>query len=206
MGMGANIWRTYFLYEDTYIDAKGKMKPMNLARLYEEGVIETPEVFYCSAVSYVSQVSNGSTNYTYATEQWSYDYYIQGVDHWGIIPPAEKSSANSTGSTYKIRSAYNYLRYWKERIKRIEKLGEYPVVTDQLYDKFAGMHKDMNGDPKGWNAAWGDGHVRFVNATPSMMEDDLWLKGTFQYRWELLFRWMGKGEMDPETKERYAGW
>jgi len=185
---------TYLAYRRDYINPDGVGKPLNLARIYEEGVIESPEIFYCASLGKNTGLPK-------------YEGYMAGVDRWGDFPAGENLDRDF------IQTGYNFWRYWQERVNKFDKLKSYPLCYDMMFSIDKISHVKQDGTAKGFNVAWGDGHVAFAPATEDIMDEDVWTPATMtptvfpmiNHR-ELLFRIMGYEPMEPLARLQQLGW
>jgi prepilin-type N-terminal cleavage/methylation domain-containing protein/prepilin-type processing-associated H-X9-DG protein len=148
--------------------------PMKLGLLYETGLIDAPKVFYCPSsrlgwVRYESYILPGpwgrlpqTYNTTEGINNWvrvGYCYYPQSVEKDGDHLPL-------------VAAKY-------ERVDRNK-----TTVTDLIWD-FDNLSHVVTGKPRGLNALFGDGHVRFSNDSAAF-DPALWADtvrpGTPQFR------------------------
>lgn len=140
---------TYMVYSNLYRDSVGELVPYHLALLYETGVIDTPEVFYCPAQRENPQLGS----------RFDYDFYTKnGTIEWGseiISDPYYKGEY--------IRTSYHY---WTGGEQRLERIGSVkPIVFDVVYQWSAVAHRKSSGSgsmPQGLTTLYVDGHVAFV--------------------------------------------
>lgn len=148
--------------------------PMKLGLLYESGLIDAPKSFYCPAnrlawVRYESYISPGP---------------------WGTLPQRyniaeEANNWVRVGYCYYPQSAEkdaNRLPLVAEKHAKIDR--NKTTVTDLIWD-FDNLSHVVSNKPRGLNALFGDGHVRFSNE-PEAFEPALWTDtvrpGTVQFR------------------------
>ena len=132
-----------------------KYKPMHMAVLYEERLIEDPEVFYCPAQPRLSLYPI----------QYDYGFYTQGGRAWGSYIPAAY-----TGGHQYVRTSYNY---WRHKKGKLHELAQYPVVVDNLQEWEVIPHRAGEDRPQGVSALFGDGHVNFCSGS-DLFENDIW--------------------------------
>jgi prepilin-type N-terminal cleavage/methylation domain-containing protein/prepilin-type processing-associated H-X9-DG protein len=185
----ASSWFTYFMYHRDYTDpTTHELKPMNMAYVWESGVLSTPEVFYCAGLAAVTGRANGNQGPIF-----SYPYYMTGVEKFGQLPPAEAVFTDA-----KVRCGYMYWRYWKERINLLNKVpAGFPVLFDLLFQKQHIGHRKSHEEAKGFNLLYADGHVEFEVATEEIMDEVLWDDTAVKDTWEILYRIMGYGPLEP---------
>ena len=128
--------------------------PMKLGWLYESGLIEVPQIFYCP--------SN-------RLEWLKYESYIR-PGPWGFLPQ-EYNTLNESNSWVRVGSCY-YPQSTRKDADRLplrlplvaEKYEELDrnktVVTDIIWN-FDNLSHQIGGRPRGLNALFGDGHVIF---------------------------------------------
>jgi len=170
---------SYRAYSPSNLRPDGSMKPYHLAVLYDEGIIDDPEVFYCPAqqrdVDYVIR--------------YYYDFYIGEGNpaHYGASTPAgsyrwgTKAPVDTRGGEGLVRTSYNY---WTHGQKLLQKIPGYkPLVFDNIQEWEVVPHRKGRGttaDPQGLSALFADGHVVFC--TDSEIWDDTgdwpWRKGS----------------------------
>lgn len=147
-----------------YIDGAGDMIPLHLGILYRQGLIETPEIFYCPAQP---RVPNYYISYHYDT------YTNNGADEWGTVT-YQSTAAGATSANY-CRTSYNYWTYNK---LRLEGIGGYrPILVDNVQEWEVIPHRKGSAKsdtlPQGISALFTDGHVSFCN------DEDLWTDYTW---------------------------
>jgi len=134
---------SYFAYRK--ILATGEMIPFHLAVLYETGLIENPEIFYCPAQP--------------ITDVFNYDYYTKkGRIEWG----SDAIAPNSNGNWY-VRTSY---QYWNGCEQRLDRIGGFkPLVFDSIsqWDHVPHRKSGPGSMPQGLTVLYVDGHVSFVN-------------------------------------------
>lgn len=154
-------WQSVLALCEDYKDGSSELAPMHLGVLYDQGLIENPEVFYCP-----SQPHNSDYPIPYY-----YDFYTkEGGIEWNSdvvqIP-------NLTGHRF-VRTSYNYWTYGKKRFEQIG--GIKPIVIDNLQEWEVVPHRKASGttgDPQGVTALFGDGHVAFCT-DEDIFDKDLW--------------------------------
>ena len=134
---------SYFAYRKNL--GTGEMIPFHLAVLYEMGVIENPESFYCPAQP--------------ITDKFNYDYYTKkGQIRWG----SDAIAPNASGNWY-VRTSYQYWNACKEQLDQIR--GFKPIVFDSIsqWDHVPHRKSGPGSMPQGLTVLYVDGHVSFVN-------------------------------------------
>ncbi len=134
---------SYFAYRK--ILGTGEMIPFHLAVLYDMGVIENPEAFYCPAQP--------------ITDKFNYDYYTKkGQIEWG----SDAIAPNSNGNWY-VRTSYQYWTGCEERLDQISIFK--PLVFDSIsqWDHLPHRKSGPGSMPQGLTVLYADKHVSFVN-------------------------------------------
>ena len=150
-------------YNDEYRDSNGDMIPLHLAKLYDQGILDNPEIFYCPA-----QPRNPNYHLPYY-----YDAYTEnGTKPWGTV--AISSLTGDSSGTY-CRTSYNY---WTYNAKRLQDIPSYKaIMVDNVQEWEVLPHRKGNAtsdtDPKGLSALYVDGHVSFVT-DDRLWDDDVW--------------------------------
>lgn len=123
-------------------------KPVQLGRLYAEGFIDIPDVYYCPT----AQANRLRDEYvmTYYTESQ--------LDK--IMPPDNSNWGIPTGDN---RCRSNYMYYIWGKNSYID-LSTKPVVVDRLSSSGGIAHR-KRGEPFGINALFGDGHVNLTHTS-----------------------------------------
>ena len=148
-----------FAYRDGERRDDGSLRPLQLAILYDEGTIDSPEIFYCPA-----QPRN--TDYPLP---YYYDYYTKnGAIEWGSEAPEIPPPMG--GHPY-VRTSYNY---WLHGEERLNKLTLEPVVIDNCQEWEVIPHKKNFDTPQGLNTLFGDGHVSFCTGSDLFAVPELW--------------------------------
>ena len=153
-------WHSVITLSGNY-QVNGELKPMHLGILYEQGLIENPEIFYCPA-----QPRNSEYPLPYY-----YDFYTKnGSIEWNSeVVPIPGLSGHVL-----VRTSFNYWTYGK---KRFEQIGSVkPIVLDNLQEWEVIPHRKAagtTGDPQGISALFGDGHVAFCMGD-DVFDKDLW--------------------------------
>ena len=156
-GLG-DVWRSYIAYEiDTDVpDDPITSGPFNFAYLYENGLIETPEVFYCPSATLKIQTTSGVS--------FSYDAYHDQSHDWPW------NVQITSYHIYWVRTSYNYVPQTNQKksngqmkmAKEITQLSAiHTMVVDYLVNLDILAHK--KGTTEGVNSLFGDGSVRFCN-------------------------------------------
>ena len=141
--------------------------PVHLAHLYELGLIETPEVFYCPA-------QNRNSDYPYP---YYYDFYTQNGS-WGSYIP------DQGGGHDFVRTSYNYWTYQKKRMTELH--ATKPLIVDNLQEWEVVPHRkgrlsasvapgtpNPSALPQGVTALFADGHVNFCISS-DIFDKSLW--------------------------------
>lgn len=153
-------WHSVIAYSPNNM-AGTKPRAMHLAKLYELGLIENPEVFYCPA-----QPRN--TDYPIP---YYYDFYtLNGTVEWGTVFPALPDRA---GHLY-VRTSYNYWTYAETQLERIG--SHKPFLVDNLQHWKVVPHRrgtSFLADPLGVTAVYPDGHVSFCS-DEEIFDRQLW--------------------------------
>jgi len=136
----------------------GKFNPLHLAILYEQKMIENPEVFYCPAQLEL-------TNYPFP---YNYEYYANIGQGWGSYVPGAFEQA---GHTF-VRSSYNY---WTHDKQKLSSLAQYPILVDNLQEWEVIPHRSGEKRPTGVSALFGDGHANFCSGT-DIFDEELWAR------------------------------
>lgn len=161
-----NLNHPYALYrgDADYTSASGKLLPMKLALLYEEGYIKDPRVFYCP--------SNMIDLYKYKS--------YSDPEPWGTVP---QDFNTENGSNQWVRMGYSYLPINPKDaleadgvpLNTARRLGEMhpymPYLTDII------RHKEhISHQRQGYyavNALYKDGHVALCNEE-RVFKDQIW--------------------------------
>lgn len=155
-----NAWYSVITLSANYTE-KGEMVPMHLGVLYDQGLIENPEVFYCPA-----QPRNSDYPLPY-----NYDFYTKdGSIEWN----SEIVSIPGLSGHVLVRTSFNYWTYGKKRFDEIN--GVKPIVVDNLQEWEVIPHRKAagaTGDPQGVTALFADGHVAFCS-NENIFDKDLW--------------------------------
>jgi len=142
-------------FSDAYRDSAGEMIPLHLGVLYRQGLIETPDIFYCPAQP---------RNFNYPIPYYYDAYTNNGSDEWGTVTYQVSWSADY------CRTSYNYWTYNKRHIGEI---GSYrPILIDNVQEWEVVPHRKGSAAsdtlPQGLTALFGDGHVSFCT------NEELW--------------------------------
>jgi len=134
---------SYFAYRKNL--ATGEMIPFHLAVLYETGLIDNPEIFYCPAQP--------------ITDKFNYDYYTKkGQIEWG----SDAIAPNASGNWY-VRTSY---QYWNGCEVQLERISIFkPLVFDSIsqWDQLPHRKSGPGSTPQGLTVLYADKHVSFVN-------------------------------------------
>lgn len=139
-----------------YTGPVGNMSPpFHLALLYETGLVENPESFYCPAQPIKSKLN--------------YDYYTKkGTIEWGSDGIAPNENGN-----WHVRTSW---QYWNGVERRLSKLkGHKPLVFDSMstWDNIPHRKSGPESMPQGITVLYVDGHVSFVS-DPELFSADTW--------------------------------
>ncbi len=167
-------WEAVVAFSPTYTGSGGKALPMHLGVLYEEKLIENPEVFYCPA-----QPRNSEYPIPYY-----YDFYTDnGAKEWGSFFPIPPDAGN--GHMW-VRTSYNYWTYGKKKMTQLNV--SMPLVVDNLQEWEVVPHRrgrispsldatsgvpNPRAVPLGVSALFVDGHVSFAGGD-DIFDKDLW--------------------------------
>lgn len=140
-------WHGVIAYSKNYI-VGGEYAPMHLGVLYDQGLIETPEVFYCPA-----QPRNSEYPIPY-----DYDTYtVNKTVEWG-----SKTFQSPTFGGNFVRTSYNYWTHGQSRVDNVG--GIKPILVDNLQEWEVIPHRkarSLASTPQGVSAYFRDGHVAF---------------------------------------------
>ncbi len=129
-------WMLYMAYEDQYIDANGKLRPLSPeAVLFDGGYLKSPEVFYCP---------------TQGVDYLRREYY---PDPWGTIPAGDK----------RVRTGYATRPYVEAKNKtrdydRLQKMPLTAVLSMDAANAASQASHRSKGNPA-WNVMYRDGSV-----------------------------------------------
>jgi len=158
-------WVSYVAFHQDEVDARGNLRPLQLAYLYRNGFLADSETFYCPG-----QPRSG------ANEPFTHAYYVgEGPSTWGTFLPT-RADGNPDD---KIRVSYHY---WLHNERTLDGLGNKPIALDNIQHWDSVGHV-RNGRPHGVNALFGDGHVTFTTS-PALFELDLWNGGPAAGPWD----------------------
>ena len=158
-------WVSYVAYHQDQADTAGHLQPLQLATLWQQRNLDTPEVFYCT-----SQGPRGD-NLPY-----TYDYYTKDrAVEWGTVLPIKANGSPDD----KIRVSYHY---WLHGQSSLINLSTKPVVFDNIQHWNSVAHT-KNNQPHGVNALFGDGHVSFSN-NDDLFDHALWNGGPAAGPWD----------------------
>ena len=159
--------------KDFALHPKGRT-PMKLGLLYESGLIDTPQALYCPSgrlkwVRYESYIVPGP----WGTLPQQYNI-VEGINNWVRVGYCYyPQSVDKDAARLPLVAAKH------EKIDRNK-----TTVTDLIWD-FDNLSHVVTGKPRGLNALFGDGHVRFSN-DPAAFDPVLWADtvrpGTPQFR------------------------
>lgn len=161
---GNIAWRAAQAYVDG--GSSSKPKAVHLGLVYENRMIDNPEIFYCPSQPRKIEYP------------WPYDYYFYtrgNTIEWGseLIEPPSMS-----GHKY-VRTSYNY---WIHGEMKLAKLASTkPIVVDNCQEWEVLPHKkSSSGDPQGLSALFVDGHTSFC-IRKEIFDDALWPKDFSTY-------------------------
>lgn len=154
---------TAYRGDDDYTDHPTGRTPMKLGWLYESGLIEVPQIFYCP--------SNRLENY-------KYESYIR-PGPWGFLPQehntlSDRNNWVRVGSCYypqSTRKDAGGLPLVAEKYENVDR--NRSMVTDIIWN-FDNLSHQIGGRPRGLNALFGDGHATF-SISREAFDEDLWL-------------------------------
>jgi prepilin-type N-terminal cleavage/methylation domain-containing protein len=182
-----------FRYDGTFVNpATGRAYPINLGHLYESGLIESPQMFYCPSLGAKSEIH---------TLKWYESGNMKFGDNPALYHPGDQAGY--------VRVGYTFWKYWKETFNKRDKLkSELPLITDLIYTWGKASHwKNGHETPKGFGVTWGDGHVTFENANDNVLDRiDTWDKADqignncMDITLEIYYRLMGYQSMTPAQR------
>jgi prepilin-type N-terminal cleavage/methylation domain-containing protein len=148
-----NPWNSYIVGEDEDTSSPAPPKPVQLGKLYREGLIDIPDVYYCPTAQ-----SNK------LRDEYIMKYYTQpGLAK--LMPPGNHNWGIPSGDN---RCRANYMYYiWGE--STYLDLSIRPIVIDRISSSGGIAHR-KNDEPFGINALFGDGHA---NLTRTSTGDEL---------------------------------
>ncbi len=138
--------------------------PMKLGWLYETGLIDVPQIFYCPSTR---------------VEGYKYKSYTQPGE-WGTLPQDYNTQATPPRNNW-VRTGYSYYpQSTKKDASRLPLVAEKyeeidrnkSVVTDIIWS-FNSLSHQVGNRPRGLNALFGDGHVHF-SVTAAAFDPALW--------------------------------
>jgi len=136
------------------------LKPFGQAGLYDTGIIEEYEIFYCPGVANYNDPTSGMAYGSKTSMVFNPEHYTRpGTHDWDID---YHPSYNMTRVSY---------HFFKNNIKSIDKMSSKSYMYDIVWKWAMIPHKSSSGQPKGMNVAYGDGHVVF-NTDPEIFEAD----------------------------------
>lgn len=158
---GILSWHSVLAYSPGYMSGT-KARPLHLAQLYEQNLIENPEVFYCPA-----QPRNSDYPIPYY-----YDFYTDyGSKEWGSFFP---TPPGMTGHIY-VRTSYNYWTYGQTHLDKVG--SAKPIIIDNLQHWKVVPHRKANNvaaAPLGVTAIYTDGHATFCS-DEYIFDKDIWM-------------------------------
>lgn len=158
-------WASYVAYHQDHTDTADNLLPLQLAYLWDQRYLDTPEAFYCTS----QRARADNLPYTY-------DYYTaDGNYEWGTYLPTKTNGLPDD----KIRISYHY---WLHGKSSLTDLSNQPVVFDNIQHWNSVAHA-KNNQPHGVNALFGDGHVSFSNHD-ELFELELWNGGPAAGPWD----------------------
>jgi prepilin-type N-terminal cleavage/methylation domain-containing protein len=140
-------------------------KAYHLGKLYELGIITTPEIFYCPA----QPLESTAFGIPYRYEA----YTNKGGCEWGTYAPICTSA--TTGAF--VRTSFNY--WVHEKIRWSELHASKIILVDNLHDWNVIPHRKAgdNSMPQGVSAGFADGSVSFCT-NDAMFKKDATYNGT----------------------------
>lgn len=153
-------WMAVLAYSPEYSVA-GEYPPMHLAVLYELGLIETPEIFYCPS-------QPRSSDYPFP---YYYDFYASEGEWGSFFPVPELAPSHRF-----VRTSFNYWNHGERRLTDLH--ATKPLVVDNLQEWEVVPHRKNRSDdslPQGVSALFADGHVNFCIGD-DIFDDAIWPK------------------------------
>lgn len=158
-------WASYVAFHNEDRDPSGELIALQLAKLYANRMIDTPQIFYCP-----SQPNKGTR------QPYAYEFYTnEDRNTWGSFFPVKSNGTLDN----KIRVSYNYWLYGQ---RRLDRLTRNAILTDTIWHWNTIAHW-KNDKPQGLNALFGDGHVQYQNH-PNIFDVALWNGGPTAGPWD----------------------
>lgn len=155
-------WEAYVAASTFYRQKNNQIRPVQLGHLYTEGLIDTPESFYCPL---------GVKTVTADNYMFQPSHYIQNSD----LSPHNQLPGNAVWGLNKddpdkIRTSFQYWSWFKIRLSDVS---QKAIVFDRVFKWKDIAHLRHANQPEGLNALFGDGHVNFcMNA--DLFDRSLW--------------------------------
>jgi prepilin-type N-terminal cleavage/methylation domain-containing protein len=181
-GNEQNEMHGYVVYRSDWAYASGKLIPLRFARLFESGLIDMPEIFYCP---------------NNRADTWKYDSYVN-PQPWGTLPQVSNTTSASNqwvriGLTYfpvernptliAGSGGYSYPDPDRAVTKYTSLNMNMPYASDVLHTLKNVSHQynsqfDANGEVTSWgtmavNCLYGDGRVTTCTDM-SVFKDPVW--------------------------------
>lgn len=187
---------TAFRGDKSYASGPKGRTPMKLGLLYETGLIETGEIFYCP-----SNRQDGALYKSYTTP-----------GEWGTLPQDYNGSGSGSGNNW-VRTGCSYYPQSRRSTQAIagkEYSGVASVqsnlsptksmVTDIIWS-WGGIAHTKNSKPRAFNAVFGDGHVTStVDSNPQEVFDSVY-SGVLDY--DLWFESAGNSRTIRPEDDKY---
>lgn len=169
-----NPWMAYMAYQinpnATEENNKITSGPYNLGYLFDTGIIEDAQVFYCPSAPKEMDIQG---------IYWQYKNYVGSLP-WPFTNDPDYWHAHNVRISYSYfpqSSAREVLANGEFGFRKTEKMSRLnnraTLVTDVLSTLESLPHKGGLNKPAGVNALFGDSSVAFCN-TPSAFEENLW--------------------------------
>jgi len=154
---GTMPWKAVLAYKGSAISPT----PFQLALLYENNMIDNPEVFYCPSQPRKSQ---------YPIPYYYEFYTMENTIEWG----SQLLTIPGVSGHVFVRTSYNYWTYGEKNIAKLA--SSKPIMVDNCQEWEVIPHKKgSNGDPQGLSTLFVDGHTSFCNRA-EIFDDSLWPK------------------------------
>jgi prepilin-type N-terminal cleavage/methylation domain-containing protein/prepilin-type processing-associated H-X9-DG protein len=141
-------WYSYFAGVDDPTKPD-QLKAVQLGRLFSEGIVNVPDIYYCPTAKLTSQKKPNDD----APKTLEY-YTTNLVKH---MPPGRSGWGSPTPPSGSIRCSSNY-QYWTWEKTKLLDVSLRPLVVDSLLT----VAHTKGGNPYGVNALFGDGHVNMT--------------------------------------------
>ncbi len=158
---------TAYRGDKSYANHPTGRTPMKLGWLYETGLIDVPQIFYCPSTR---------------VEGYKYKSYTKpGV--WGTLPQDYNTQVTPPRNNW-VRTGYSYYPQSTEKIEiggirfplvaeKHEKIDRNKTIVTDLIWSFNSLSHQVGNRPRGLNALFGDGHVHF-SVTAAAFDPALW--------------------------------